>query len=259
MVAVVVAKSTVLIVDRRVSHAISRAGKWAMRPQTAMGAVFLVMVGTSVLFIRGRPPRTPASASVTVREEGSPAPVAVAPLVRARAEGAAEMDPRLPSTSGSASPDLGRREGPSAASSKPMQERPLGISGASSSADSVDRGSDDTRPFDDALRLYQAKRFDEAARAFDGLAPRSTTADLWATRALRESKGCRAATTRFDKVAQRAGQTPPGWDARLEGALCYRAVGDLGAARARLTTLLGVDSHKDRARVEIERLGPPQE
>jgi TolA-binding protein len=219
------------------------------------------MVGTSVLFIRGTPPRTPASASVTVTEEGSPAPVAVAPLVRARSDGPAVVsgapDARLASAAGGPPPDHSRRDLASSTSSKPVQER-APAAASTSPVDDADHGPEDTRPFDDALRSFQARRFDDAAHAFDALAPHSTNAELWAARSIRESKGCRAAASRFDKVAQRAGQTPPGWDARLEGALCYRAMGDVGAAHARLTTLLGVDSHKDRARVELERLGSPQ-
>jgi hypothetical protein len=76
---------------------------------------------------------------------------------------------------------------------------------------------------------------------------------------VRDWKGCRAAVTRFDKTAQRYKQTPPGWDALLEGALCYRALGDFGTARARLGALLSVDSHKDRARVELDRIDELQQ
>ena len=36
----------------RLSRAVSWAGSWAMRPQTAMAAVFLLMVGSSLLFVR---------------------------------------------------------------------------------------------------------------------------------------------------------------------------------------------------------------
>ncbi|MGA2449019.1 MAG: hypothetical protein ABTD50_10115 [Polyangiaceae bacterium] len=237
-----------------------------MRPQTAMATVFLVMVGTSILFLHGRPPHTPASASVTVTEEGSPAPVSVTPLIRGRAEAQATAsgvsqgapDSRLPSPGGTPAQEPGRRDQSSPTWAKPSQERSP-IDATASVSDDSNPGHEDTRPFDDALRTYQARRFDDAMRAFDALAPRNLNAELWAARSMREARGCRAATARFDKVAQRAGQTSPGWDARLEGALCYRAIGDVGAARSRLTALLGVDSHKDRARVELERLGAVQE
>ena len=60
----------------RWARAVSLAGSWAMRPQTAMAAVFLVMIGTSVLLLRGKSSRAPASAEMTVTQEGTPAPAA---------------------------------------------------------------------------------------------------------------------------------------------------------------------------------------
>src|SRR3974377_695976 len=44
---------------RKVAPVISLAGSWAMRPQTAMAAVFLVMIGTSLLLLRGKSARPP--------------------------------------------------------------------------------------------------------------------------------------------------------------------------------------------------------
>jgi hypothetical protein len=114
-------------------------------------------------------------------------------------------------------------------------------------------------PFDTALQSYRGGRFDEATRAFDGLAGADANADLWAARSIRESKGCRSAVARFDKVAQRAAGSPPGWDALLEGGACYRAIGDLGNARVRLNALLAVDSHKDKARAELDRINQLQQ
>jgi hypothetical protein len=59
----------------RLSGVVSVAGRWAMRPQTAMAAVFLLMVGTSAFLIRSKSDASkPASVSVMV--EGQPAPVA---------------------------------------------------------------------------------------------------------------------------------------------------------------------------------------
>jgi hypothetical protein len=63
-------------VRRRLASIVSIAGSWAMRPQTAMAALFLVTLGTSVLLMHGRSSRAPAIAPVTVVEEGSPAPAA---------------------------------------------------------------------------------------------------------------------------------------------------------------------------------------
>jgi hypothetical protein len=84
----------------RFARAVSLAGNWAMRPQTAMAAVFLVMIGTSVLLLRGRSSRAPASAEMIVTEEGTPVPAASAP---------GELHGAAPGAVGSAAP---RDEGP---------------------------------------------------------------------------------------------------------------------------------------------------
>ena len=56
----------------RVARAVSRAGGWAMQPQTAMAAVFLLMIGSGALLLRGRQEKSSASTPVTVTDEGVP-------------------------------------------------------------------------------------------------------------------------------------------------------------------------------------------
>ncbi len=60
---------------RRMASVISAAGSWAMRPQTQMAAVFLLMIGSSVVFLKGGRKASPsaASAPMTVTEQGAPA------------------------------------------------------------------------------------------------------------------------------------------------------------------------------------------
>jgi hypothetical protein len=303
-------------IRRRASRVLSLAGSWAMRPQTAMAALFLVMIGTSVLLLRGRSARAPASAAVTVTEEGAPAPVAAAPPAvtatpanepaasaaygwrptgeakpvaptaapppadledqrNARFKGAVASKDKddlsrgidnasapggLPNTlpaapaAAPAPPAAGGGGATFAHNAAPAQQPAATPEGRKE----LDKASD-LSPFDTALQTYRAGRFDDATRAFDALAPGDPNADLWAARAVRESKGCRNALARFDRVARRASGTATGWDALLEGALCYRAVGDFGNARVRLTELLKVDSHKDRAQAELDRLNQLQQ
>jgi hypothetical protein len=296
---------------RRLARLVSVAGSWAMRPQTAMAALFMVMLGTSLLLLRGRSSRAPASAEMTVTERGTPAPVASAMTPAGEPQAAAsavavamgsrpgESKMGAPPVATTAPPpealaeDSRQRvmarpisvakdeEAPVAAAHKaapmlPGQEMPFpaapppraaaapaagGGGGGWASAYASSAADNDKKsltPFDAAVRLYQSGRYDDAARAFDALAPSDANADLWAARAIREGKGARAAIARFDRVASRASGTPPGWDALLEGALCYRSAGDFGNARVRLNALLGVDSHKDRARAELERLNQLQ-
>ncbi len=58
------------------SRIVSLAGMWAMRPQTAMAALFLLMIGSSAVLLRTRQPKE--SSSLTVTQEGAPSPAAVA-------------------------------------------------------------------------------------------------------------------------------------------------------------------------------------
>lgn len=196
-----------------------------MRPQTAMAALFLVMIGTSVLLIRGKSSRAPASAEITVTEEGTPAPTN-ADDSRAVATGAgAERD------------------------------RPSAEDGAGLGTLAEDATLAAAPAFEAALGVYQSGRFDDAHRAFEALASASPNAALWAARSLREAHGCSASVSRFDEVARSAAGTPPAWEALFEGAHCQALLGDYSSARARLDKLLGVASFKDRARAEIDRIG----
>jgi len=70
------AQVVVPIARGRLSRAVSLAGTWAMRPQTAMAALFLLMIGSSAVLLRSRQPRE--SAALTVTQEGSPSPQSAA-------------------------------------------------------------------------------------------------------------------------------------------------------------------------------------
>jgi hypothetical protein len=65
----------VIPLTRRASRAISWAGSWAMRPQTGMAAVFLLMTGLSALLLKGK--HGAPSSAITVSEQGEPVPSAV--------------------------------------------------------------------------------------------------------------------------------------------------------------------------------------
>ena len=76
---------------------ISLAGRWAMRPQTAMAAVFLLMVGTSSVLLTRKAPRSAleaASTSFTVTENGTPAAAPMMPPGQAAASAAPTVESR---------------------------------------------------------------------------------------------------------------------------------------------------------------------
>ena len=64
----------VVPIRSRMSRALSIAGSWAMRPQTAMAAVFLLMIGTSAFLIRSKNYAS-KDAAVSVTVAGAPAPL----------------------------------------------------------------------------------------------------------------------------------------------------------------------------------------
>jgi TolA-binding protein len=334
-VAQAVAPEPAVSFGRRLAQIVSIAGTWAMRPQTAMAALFLVMVGVSVPLLRGKSSRAAANAEVRVTEQGMPAPAATtqsvaaasaapepavplgafalkpdapalpklarapasaeefrelasakgegrdakdkeahardrassgaladnAPPRRAFAEGpggAAGAVPARPTPAFAQSPPPPPAEAPPAeamaaaapAAAPPASLAPPAQAAGKAAADDIAPAS----PFDAALAAYRARRYADANRAFEALAPTDPNADLWAARSLREARGCGIAASRFDQVARRAGGTPTGWDALLESAQCYRANGDVNSARMRLTSLLGVPGYKDRAQAELDRL-----
>jgi hypothetical protein len=305
---------------RRVGRAISWAGNWAMRPQTAMAAVFLLMIGSSLLFLRGKS-RSPASA-MHVTEEGAPAPAACAApehaadealptaaapewkkgasstgttatlaaddfkdaprrrdskesFAREKAEEGFALDtssnaglpagaPPPPAAQAApakpvANSDLeslggGAPGGPFLPADKAATGRTAGGRGGSAGAgDGVLQGQGD--PFGSAMGAYQRGSYDEALQGFDRLGGGDVNAALWAARSARNgSPKCGGAVSRFDEVARRAPGTITGWDALLEGGQCYRLIGQPDAARTRLTQLLTVSSHAERARRELQFL-----
>jgi hypothetical protein len=263
-----------------------------------MAALFLVMIGTSVLLLRGRSSRQPASADVTVTERGAPAPEPVAAatatatatpqehsaLTAASVAVATHMLEQKPPAAGDQPGEDLRARGKGNGWGRDKDEDGLGSMANASAPGGVnlppttaagggfgppaapppakaamEGEKKELSPFDTAQQSYRAGRFDEATRLFDGLAAGDANAELGAARAVREGKGCRNALARFDNVARRAAGTPPGWDALLEGAICYRGVGKFDEARVRLTGLLKVDSHKDRAQAELDRLNESQQ
>jgi hypothetical protein len=60
----------------RVSRALSWAGSWAMRPQTAAAAVFMLMIGSSLFLVTNRRSASEPAAAVRVESAGQPAQAA---------------------------------------------------------------------------------------------------------------------------------------------------------------------------------------
>lgn len=91
----------------KLAQVISWAGRWAMRPQTAMAAVFLLILGTSSLLFSRRAPKSAtegAAASFTVTENGAPA-APIAARATGKTDDEVKLDPRAAAAAhGAASP-----------------------------------------------------------------------------------------------------------------------------------------------------------
>jgi hypothetical protein len=98
---------------KRVGRAISWAGNYAMRPQMAMAALLVLMLGASITILRARPDRTAAFSRVSVTERGVPEQAVEEP----RAGKAASDDrvPALPPAGRLAKRDEEKSAGPPAA------------------------------------------------------------------------------------------------------------------------------------------------
>lgn len=278
----------------RLARAVSLAGSWAMRPQTAMAAVFLVMIGTSVLLLRGKSSRAPASAEMTVTEEGTPAPAAQSagsPVAPAGEPERPAVQAAPPAAVALARPQERLAPSPTTGWAQPPGDSPVDDSRMRSAAkaakgeDAVGSvaqnstyrgaagaGGPPPPPSPPAMAAPaaadRAPSFatppSEAEGASGAAAPSVDPSDeLWAARAARDAAARQGhpcpSGARFDDVASRTPGSQSGWDALYEGALCYESLGDFGSARTRLGTLLGVPSYRDRARATLDRIGREQQ
>ena len=273
-------KSGVVVPFRsRVSRAVTVAGRWAMRPQTAMAAVFLLMIGSSAYLIRnGKSDYRSSAVSVTV--EGSPAPAA---SVAAQTEA---IDPNAAANAhGPGAPTYAR---PAAVAAAPMatttpdmvaareesndKERgTLGISNAGVAAGAPAGDPMVQQPMSrdgkgyaasDAFSLgsaaYKARNYAEATKQYDIAAQSGDqNAELWAARSVRDGQGCAVALGRFDALAKKAAGQWIGNEASFQAAQCQIAMNQTDAARARLVALQSDPAHKQQADATLNELNNP--
>jgi Putative zinc-finger len=256
---------------------LSNAGAWAMRPQTAMAAVFVLMLGSSALLLRRN--HGPRSSAFSVSGEGAPL---AAEATAARAASREESDDEL-RVGGAMAHGKGNdnrvsgvaplQAAPATPPPAPLGDRPalrMGIgeepaaererARAESSDGKKAEGKSDSASasegsFERGMTLYREGKMDEALAIFDALARRGdANAALWAARAVRDSRGCAMAVSRFDQLSGSHQGSTAAFDAVLEGGICYRNLGRLDAARTRISRLLTVPSHEARARTELDTI-----
>lgn len=275
---------------------VSVAGSWAMRPQTAMAAVFLLMIGSSVLYMSGKSVRQASqSASQAFGGGGSPAPVAkdednerqrldYASAASAHGTEPLKLLPMATATTAASALALGPNENIPQVESRTGPGGGGGIGTGGALAFSDDGLSNASAPAAGVVAqaaptaaAKQAQGYGKAEakesdldrgvnqykdKKFDEATKTldsisgSPDAALWAARSVRDSKGCGAALQRFEDIAARSWGTIAGYEATFDAAGCYEKTGRMDLARARYSKMLTIPQYAARAQNELDRLRP---
>ncbi len=199
---------------RKVVRAIAWAGSHAMRPQLAMAALLVLMLGSSLLLLRAKP-GTVGVAPVRVTERGVPEPE--------------------------------RAEAQSLASAPPPAAAAATAAPTALAALDEDRGGE-------GAKKGGAKEADgpaAEAKAKDGKDSKEAAALLADARETKARSGCEPAVMKYDEVGVRFRGTAAAATAMWEAAECYKSMGNGSRARELYTALAEVDGYQDKAKLEI--------
>jgi hypothetical protein len=252
-----------LPVRQRLGRAVSVLAGYAMRPQLAMAAVLLLMIGASLVLLRARPGDRD---SVQVTERGVPENEGESVVIVPLAEKPPGSDsPRAAQAHGALEDESearrGRKAETSAASPVARADEPAPAPAASASvaadlsAGAADGGDTD---YDEAMAAYHGGRFTEAQRLFDDIAQgggtNAASASLLAAQSARGASGCGSAAERFDQVNVRYPGSNIGNEAAWQAADCYRALGQTDRARRNYQALLSAPAYAVRAQRAMAEL-----
>jgi TolA-binding protein len=244
---------------QRLGRYVSMIAGYAMRPQLAMGALLLLMIGSSLLFLRARPGHHGA---IQVTERGVAeteveivAPLEEEPPPEAEASEVAEQQQPSPSAPAAQPSPLERAPGsivPAAIGSSPQRSR---------QSDALAEGVD---PFEEAAHAYRAGRYVQAQRLFERVGraggAHAAEAALYAAQATRYASGCGAAISRFERVRSRFPASGVASEALWRAAKCQQKLGDRAAAKQNFESLLHVPSYaRDARRSLLELEGKVEE
>lgn len=271
---------------RRIGRWVSWVGGYAMKPQLAMAALLLLMIGSSLLLIRGRPGSEQVGV-VRVTEQGVPeregSDQVVAPdpeQLPPRTGGAAEPRKHAPNArprgladnaprakhSDAAKPDevtasVAPDGGVGYVTGEGRIPSPTGNRAQLNSMQQPGESASAAPPPDDyarAMEMYKARDYANAYRAFDAIVMRgganAASAALYAAKAVRASSGCATALPRFESVIARFGNAGAGIEAKWEAATCARIVGDYTRARILYRELARIQGQRERAERELARI-----
>jgi len=263
-----------LPINKRLGRGLSLLAGYAMRPQVSMAAVLMLVIGSSLFFLRtqpgdrehvlvterGVPENDNEIVTVRPKKADAPEPSRIAAHATAsplREDGAPRRD-RAAEAKAPAAPAAP----PQAYAAAPAAEAARGATSLGAAADDKDvegseANADPDATYDAAMAAYRDGRYSEAQRRFDEIANQggahAANAALYGAQALRRVSGCPTAAPRFEEVRARYGGSV-GSDAAWQAADCYRSLGELSRARQNYELLAADPSYKARAKEAIAEL-----
>jgi Putative zinc-finger len=202
---------------RKVVRGIAWAGSHAMRPQLAMAAVLVLMLGSSLLLLRAKP-GTVGVAPIRVTERGVPEP----------------------------------DQGESFAASPPPPAAMQAQAAATAMPTTIAPAQELEQELDRKRVAEKAKEEGDKDGAVAGAKEGKDATDALAeARATKGRSGCEAAVGKYDDVGSRFPRTPSAAAAMWEAAECYKSMGDGGKAREIFMALRSVDGYQKKADDEI--------
>jgi hypothetical protein len=264
---------------KRLGRGLSLLAGYAMRPQLSMAALLMLMIGSSLFFLRAQPGDRE---HVLVTERGVPesdnesvtavvpkkaSPVEAAPeAARAAGRSAPRLDDALArrdrAPEAKADRPMNLQQEPAPAPVATAEARGAGLPGLGADDDKLEEGnadiaSDSDASYDAAMSAYRDGRYSEAQRRFGEIANQAgehaANAALYEVQALRMVSGCPSAAPRFEDVHTRY-PGAVGNSAAWQAADCYRSLGELARARQNYDELATDPNYKARASEAIAEL-----
>lgn len=233
---------------QRFGRTVSILAGYAMRPQLAMAALLLLMIGSSLIFLRARPGQ---HNSVMVTERGMPEsegdsiilPASPPAALEAERAPAAAPEPlELAKSAAASGSALAKAERKASAKGAPAATAPAPGAAAKPVAREQAQAADRARD-DEGFAMEAEDTADSAAEA------------LAQAKQLQQSSGCSAAAPKFEEVGARYPGTGAATEATWRAAECRRLLGDFGRARQGYTLLLEIPAYSERARAGLAKLG----
>lgn len=238
----------------RFGRAVSVLAGYAMRPQLAMAALLVLMIGSSFLFLRSKPGDAD---SVHVTERGireADESVAIVPLPEEPEPGDAKAPPRPAAAEPKATAESRPARTELSEGRTVEDEAQHGALGAPETEETEDA-------YDVAMSAYRRGDYAAAQRQFESIAAeggeQAPAANLYAAHSARNSVGCEQAAPKFDAVTSKFPGSNVAQEATWQAATCYRSLGQLELARVRYQRLLDAPAYADRAQHALAHLSRP--